>query len=323
MINSNAQLNTPIAFVIFNRPDYTRQVFNAICAAKPKKLFVIADGPRATDEEAVCQEVRAIVEKIDWPCEVYRNYAEKNLGLKERFRSGLTWFFENVEAGIILEDDCLPHPSFFRFAEEMLEKYGNDERVMMISGDNFLPNLNVTTDSYFFSRYFPIWGWATWRRSWNKYDVNMRSWETQEKKNFIKEIYPNEPYMADHMKKIFDEILSGKLNTWDVQWLYICLISNTFCITPKLNLISNIGIVGTHSAGGDVHDRPTHDVYAGQFMHPTSVVHNAEYDHEYFEKNFRPIPQPFHKWLRSKTIAILVRSELLKKIYRLIFKKKK
>lgn len=312
------QLQTPVAFMIFNRPEYTRTVFAEIRKAQPKQLFIIADGPRTPSEAPLCEKTRAIVNQIDWPCEVHRNYAEKNLGLKERISSGLNWFFENVETGIILEDDCLPHQSFFRFATEMLEKYKDDERIMMISGDNFLPDFEIK-DSYFFSRYFPIWGWATWRRAWKKYDIEMQSWKTSESKEFLKKIYPKtQKYMRSHMTKIFNEAYSGKINTWDAQWGYACLMSGGLCIVPKVNLVSNIGMLGIHTPGSDL-ILPTYDIYQkGTLKHPKFIEPTAEYDRIFYEKNFRP--GPFN--LRMTIISILVKYEMIKKIYRFFMKMK-
>lgn len=310
--------NMNVAFIIFNRPEYTRRVFAEIRKAQPKQLFIIADGPRAPSEVPICEETRSIVENIDWPCEVHRNYAEKNLGLKERISSGLSWFFENVETGIILEDDCLPHQSFFRFATEMLEKYKDDERIMMISGDNFLPDFEIK-DSYFFSRYFPIWGWATWRRAWKKYDVKMQGWRTPESREFLKKIYPKtQKYMRSHMARIFDEAYSGKINTWDVQWLYACLMNDGLSIIPRVNLISNIGMIGIHTSGSNL-TLLTYDIYQkGNLKHPKSVTQNVDYDNTFYEKNFKPE----HFNLQRTIISILVKYEMIKKIYRFFVKMK-
>ena len=253
----------PVAFMIFNRPDYAQKVFDAIREAKPKKLFVVADGPRTPEENAICEQTRAIIDQVDWDCEVHKNYAEKNLGLKERFRTGLTWYFENVEAGIILEDDCLPHPSFFRFTAEMLERYKDNERIMMVTGDNFLPEFTAET-SYFFSRYSPIWGWATWRRAWQNYDTDIKSWSDPASKKKLETFY-TQPYMREHTKQIFDGIYDGKMRTWDIQWLYLCLMSDGYCVTPRVNLISNIGIGGTHTEGGN-QNLPVSDIYARPYI---------------------------------------------------------
>src|SRR5665648_587346 len=168
---SNFQLKTPVAFIIFNRPETTRRVFAEIAKARPTKLLVIADGPRAThpDDAEKCAVVRAIIDGVDWDCEVLKNYSDVNLGCKRRVSSGLDWVFDTVEEAIILEDDCLPHPTFFRFCEEMLAKYRDDKRIAMISGDNFQFGKKRTEYSYYFSRYTHIWGWASWRRAWDNY----------------------------------------------------------------------------------------------------------------------------------------------------------
>lgn len=319
-LKNKAPETPPIAFVIFNRPDYTKAVFAEIRKAQPKKLFIIADGPRIPSEDAVCKETRAIVENIDWPCEVHRNYAERNLGLKERFHTGLNWFFENIEQGIILEDDCLPHLSFFRFAGEMLEKYKNNEQIMMISGNNFLPDFKAKKD-YFFSRYFPIWGWATWRRAWEKYDVNIENWELPESKKRLKKMYAQK-YMINHAAKLFDDIHSRKLNTWDVQWLYTCLMSDGLCIIPGRNLVSNIGISGTHQ-GGYNQNLPTYDIYrTGDLRHPETIIENTNYDNAFYERDFKPKPQTLCIRLQRNIIAILVEYEFIKKIYRFFVKTK-
>lgn len=310
------QLETPIAFMIFNRPDYTKEVFAEIRKAQPKKLFIIADGPRTPSEEAICAETRAVVETIDWPCEVHRNYAERNLGLKERFRSGLNWYFEQVEQGIILEDDCLPHPSFFRFATEMLDRYKDNEQIMMISGDNFMPEIKMR-ESYGFSKYFPIWGWATWRRSWNKYDIEMKNWGKLGGKRFLKKTYSgDQKYMRNYMTKIFDDAYSNRLKSWDTQWLYACLANEGLCIIPKANLVSNIGILGTHTSGHN-QNLPIQNIYQNnELTHPKSIEPITEYDDAFYRKNFTPRPFNLRKWV----ISILVKYEFLKKIYRLFRK---
>ena len=171
----NFQLSTPVAFIIFNRPDTTARVFAEIAKARPPKLLVVGDGPRANrDGEADrVAEARAIIKNVDWPCEVLTNFSTPNLGCKKRVSSGIDWIFEQVEEAIILEDDCLPDPSFFQFCEEMLARYRHDDRIAMISGDNFLFGQVPVPESYYFSRYCHIWGWASWRRAWKDYDVNI------------------------------------------------------------------------------------------------------------------------------------------------------
>ncbi len=306
----------PVAFIIFNRPEYTKKVFAEIRAARPRQLFVIADGPRTAAEAALCEQTRAIVAdaQIDWPCEVQRDYAEKNLGLKDRISSGLNWFFEHVEEGIILEDDCLPHPSFFRFAGEMLERYRYNERIMMISGDNFLPDFLIA-GGYFFSRFFSIWGWATWRRSWKQYDPTMCGWSKKASRKKIASIYP-ERYMRKHVSKMFSDIHTGAINSWDPQWLYACLMSGGLCIVPSVNLISNIGTSGTHSSGNNQHLQ-VFDIYdKGDIIHPTMVRQNSEYDHNFYEQNFRPSETSVVSNILRSAKAFGVQFDFIKWCYR-------
>ncbi|WP_317189876.1 hypothetical protein [Mycobacterium avium] len=168
----------PIIFMIFNRPDTTRKVFERIRAAKPEKLLVIADGPRASrpGEAEKCAATRAIIDEVDWDCEIERDFADTNMGTCPRISSGITRAFELVDKAVILEDDCVPSPSFFEYCADLLDRYENDERVMMISGNNHLFGHADITDSYYFSRYPHVWGWATWKRAWAKYDVKMTHW---------------------------------------------------------------------------------------------------------------------------------------------------
>ncbi len=168
-------LGTPVLFLIFNRPDTTTRVFEAIREARPSRLYVAADGPRADKEGEAqrCLETRKITEAVDWPCEVRRLYREENLGCKLAVSSAITWFFTHEEEGIILEDDCLPDQSFFPFCAAMLERYRDDGRIMMVLGTSLLPPGGGPDADYLFTQYFLIWGWATWRRAWEKYDIEM------------------------------------------------------------------------------------------------------------------------------------------------------
>jgi|GEM_PF-482926 len=312
-IRPNDPAVPPVAFFIFNRPEYTAKVFEEIRQARPSQLFVIADGPRHSAEKTLCEKTRAVIH-VDWDCTVLTNYADENLGLKKRIPSGLDWFFEHVEAGMILEDDCLPDPSFFRFAGEMLERYRNNPKVLMITGDNFLPNLSIS-DSYFFSRFFSIWGWATWRRSWRLYDPKMSTWSEKSAKQKIAEVYP-ETYMHEHVKSMFDRAHAGTLHSWDPQWLYTCLMHDGLCVAPSKNLISNIGLHGTHS-DGDNQNLPTTNLYAtGALKHPQLVAQNVAYDHAFYEKNFRPLAlSPLQK-IHAKIKKMAVHSKGIKFTYR-------
>lgn len=171
-------MHSAVLFLVFNRPDTTRQVLDSIRQARPPRLYVAADGAREDrpGERERCERVRGIATDVDWPCEVHTLFRARNLGCKTAVSGGISWFFEQEEEGIILEDDVLPDQSFFVFCEELLERYRHEAKVTMISGDYFHGNNHQPTASYFFSRYTHIWGWASWRRAWQHYDREMAQW---------------------------------------------------------------------------------------------------------------------------------------------------
>ena len=273
------QLNTPVVFIIFNRPDTTRVVFDEIRKAKPPKLLVVADGPRRdkAGEAKQCEQTRRIIQEVDWDCEVITNFAADNLGCRERIVTGLAWVFSLVEEAIILEDDCVPHPSFFRFCQETLAYYRNESRIMMISGTNYLVDKFETPDSYFFSRHYSIWGWATWRRAWKSYDPDIRAWRQS---IGVKQLrYQCADWkMQKHFEMKFDMITGRQINTWDFQWVFNCLFNNGLCLTAAKNLITNIGVVGTHSdAESDSHFLPGIGIEF-PLRHPTYLYPDCRYD---------------------------------------------
>ncbi|GGG26998.1 glycosyltransferase family 2 protein [Pontibacter amylolyticus] len=240
---------SPILFLIFNRPDNTARVFNAIRKARPTKLYVAADGPRpgnASDAD-LCARTRDEI-KVDWDCELHLLFRDENLGCKNAVSSAIDWFFKQEPEGIVLEDDCLPNSSFFRFCDEMLKRYRHDERVMMVSGDNFQPKELRPAHSYYFSTYANIWGWASWRRAWVHYDVNIKLWPTVKEKK-IHRMFSESELMPEFWEMILQDIYDGKLNTWDYQWNFACKINHGLSIVPKYNLISNIGVgaASTHT----------------------------------------------------------------------------
>lgn len=281
---------TPILFLIFNRPDTTMQVFEAIRKIKPEKLYVAADGPRISkiNEVELCQETRDIIRNIDWNCEVKTLFRDINLGCRKAVSSAINWFFENEEMGIILEDDCLPIRSFFLFCHELLEKYRYDKRVMMIGGVNFISEKTEHFQhSYFFSKYTLIWGWATWRRAWQYYDVNMNAWGKM-RKNGNSEALLKQINSSSHWHKIFDLVYKNKINTWDYQWTFACWIQNGLSITPKVNLVSNIGF-GTKSTHTSHKEDKRSNIGRVEtsfpLIHPDFVFSNAMVD-EFLDKNF-------------------------------------
>jgi hypothetical protein len=236
-------LDTPVVFLVFNRPEFTRRVLEAIRVARPERLLVVADGPRPDrpGEPALCAEVRRVVDAgVDWPCKVERNYSEENLGCGRRVSSGLDWVFERVEEAIILEDDCLPDPTFFRFCGELLARYRDDERVAQISGCAYAGPRVRRDASYLFSRYGPIWGWATWRRAWRHYDFALSEWprirESEEWRRAMS--WGPERVMRE---RAYDGIRSGRLDTWDYQWGLDKITHGMLSAISCVNLVENIG----------------------------------------------------------------------------------
>lgn len=282
-------MKTPILFIIFNRPDVTAKSFAAIRKIRPTTLYIAADGPRPQKENdpALIKETRAIVEKIDWDCDVKYNYQDKNLGCKMGVSGAITWFFSHEPEGIIIEDDLIPDPSFFPYCEKMLERYRHDTRIMMITGTNYLSDMN-TSSPYFYSEHFTIWGWATWARAWQYYDVTMAQWDDPKNREFIQYKF-QKSYIADHFTSTFKLIEDG-MDTWDIQWVLTCLLASGLCITPKVNLISNIGLEGTHSSSEtDSHNLPTQSLDLCQLDNAQPSVHlNSSYDNELHRFKSKP-----------------------------------
>lgn len=288
---SNFKLNTPVALIIFNRPDTTQQVFKEIAKAKPPKLLVIADGPRATkpDESERCQQARAIIQQVDWECEVFTNFAEINMGCKMRVASGIDWVFEKVEEAIILEDDCLPEQSFFRFCEEMLTRYRHNERVGMISGGNFQFGQQRGKGSYYFSRYTHIWGWASWRRAWQHYDRDITQWPAFRDEGWLDTLSWTKGE-KEYWRHSFDAVHEGRLDTWDCSWMFTSLIKGMLQVVPNVNLISNIGFGAnaTHTkVAGILTDIPTQPMVF-PLIHPNFVLADVLADRYIADQQIAP-----------------------------------
>jgi hypothetical protein len=227
-----------IVFFIFNRPFPTARVFERIRAARPERLIVVADGPRPSRNEAhLCAETRKIVETIDWPCEVHRDYSDANLGCGRRITSGLDFAFGIAEEAIIFEDDCLADPTFFPFAWEMLERYRHDDRVFMVSGNNFLSSERPGQDSYYFSRIPHCWGWATWRRAWEQFEFDTPGWTTTRDPD----VFYGPPRIQEFLGRQLDETITGRIDTWDYQWQYFMGVKRSLSIVPASNLVENVG----------------------------------------------------------------------------------
>src|SRR5262245_44252833 len=212
-------LDIPVAFLIFNRPGVTRRVFAEIARARPKRLLVVADGPRSADEAEKCVAARSVIDQVDWDCEVLINFSDVNLGCKRRVSSGLDWVFEHCDGAIILEDDCLPSQAFFPYCAELLEKYRDDDRVMMISGNNFQFGRKHSPYSYYFSRYAHIWGWASWRMAWRRHDIWMSRWPSLRETSWLQNLL-DDPAAVRHFRETFDRTYDGQIDTWDYQWTF-------------------------------------------------------------------------------------------------------
>lgn len=295
----------PVLFIIFNRPLLTQRVFDAIKKAKPAQLFISADGPRKGNEEDIkrCSEARKIIEQVDWNCKVFTKFSDTNIGCAKNVSSAIDWFFENAEEGIILEDDCVPNESFFRFCSELLDYYKENEKVMHISGNNFMFGKKVTTDSYFFSIYPHSWGWATWRRAWKHFDFNISNYPKFIEKNILDKLVLNDE--KKYWISIFERTFKNPLhfNTWDYQWLFSVWNAGGVSILPNVNLVSNTGF-GKNSTHNDyvsdnkLSDIPTREI-SFPLVHPTTISPNSAADRFMF-------------LISSDTKTIAQRIELLK-----------
>ena len=274
-------LRTPVALLIFNRPDTTERVFDAIARAKPSKLLVVADGPRDSrpGETALCAQTRAVIARVDWPCEVITNYADRNMGCKVRVASGIDWIFEQVPEAIILEDDCLPDPSFFRFCDEMLERYRDNERVGMVSGGNLQFGQTRGAGSYYFSKYTHIWGWASWRRAWKHYERDLTLWPAFREQGLLEQLFETSGEQA-YWANAFQWVHEGTLDTWDASWTFTAITHGLLQIVPNVNLISNIGFGAnaTHTHFEGIHSNLPTQAIEFQLRHPMFVLPDIEAD---------------------------------------------
>ena len=291
----------PVALLNFNRPHLTRKVFEVVRKIKPRRLLLIADGPRTgqPDDIRQCAEVRAIFDEIDWDCEVSRKFSDTNHGSFKSNSSGLNWVFDNVEQAIIIEDDCIPSLSFFQYCKEMLERYRDDHRVGVISGFNqgFPRNSN---SSYFFSAYTLTWGWATWRRVWKQVDLDMSWWEPVAGRNMLCSMFPRSAEWK-YWYRLFQRIHNGdKKNAWDYQLIVSCFRHSQHCVIPGINLVSNIGF-GPDATNCRDEFSLMHNVPRGELefplVHPVDVHRSNVVDNAIFQIRFQP---PKSLWVRVK-----------------------
>lgn len=238
-------LSVPVALVVFNRPDTTRAVFEEIRRQRPRRLFLIADGPRNEAEAHLCNEVRRIVRKVDWQCEVREDFSDVNLGGCRRVMSGVTDVFDYCEEAIVLEDDCLPHPSFFPYCEDLLKRYRDDPKVMQICGaSHFLPWWARRMSYVFVRDSGSPWGWATWRRAWRLIDPDMSQWPALRANNALADKW-HDPRMMNKQTSKLDRAYRGDVDSYEYTWLLTKLLYEGLSVVPTRNLITNIGYDGT------------------------------------------------------------------------------
>ena len=302
-------IDSPVLFIIFNRPDTTQKVFEAIKKAKPTKLYVASDGPRTdvpNDYEKV-KQARMIIDQIDWNCELYTKFEDKNLGCGLGESSAMSWVFETEDRAIIIEDDTLPALSFFYYCDELLEQYKNDTRIWMISGNQFDEEVVTTPHSYFFSKYGHYWGWATWKRCWQEYDIKMKKYPLLLEQNLVTSLFRTEKEALFFNKKFEEYFNKSKIedfDTWDYQFDFALAINSHICILPTKNLVKNIGYAGVHTERKHrLHDRAIDENYK-IISHPDFILCDTNYDANHF-KNHWMWKSPFSKRVIRKMKKIL------------------
>lgn len=279
--------NTPILFIVFNRPGPTQKVLDMLASIKPKQLYISADGARENNENDIknCEEVRNIIKNIHWDCEVKYLIRAENWGCKNAVSDAISWFFSNVEQGIILEDDCLPNQSFFTFCENMLSTHKDDAQIMHIGGTNFQSKDISLSESYYYSRIVHVWGWASWKRAWDLYNVAIDEYTKPTLRKWFKDYEFNKNSFL-YWHKAFTSVKENQINTWDYQWTYALWKHNGLSIIPSQNLVTNIGfdINATHTTkGAETYALlPMYDL--NEIIHPTSKVVNLSLDNNTFSK---------------------------------------
>ncbi|WP_254977820.1 glycosyltransferase family 2 protein [Cyanobium sp. ATX 6A2] len=291
--------DTPLLLIAWRRPNTLRQVIDAIRPVAPTRLFVACDGPnpeRPGEAEKVAATRTVIDNEIDWPCRIERLYSDTNQGCRLGVSRAISWFFEQVEEGIVLEDDCVPHPAFFVYCVTLLERYRHDTRVWCISGNNFQNGRWRGDGSYYFSRYNHCWGWATWRRCWRHYDGELHQWPALKASGLLGSIFEN-PSEARYWAAIWDRLLrEGKPDSWAYRWTFTCLVNGGLTALPNENLVFNIGFSedATHTAIAPSGYRTyseaisRHQSRILQMKSPTIALRDAAADSFTFYQIFKP-----------------------------------
>ncbi len=295
-------LDTPVLFLVFNRPEKTRMVFQAIRRVRPRRLYVAADGPRDghPGDDLWCRETRRIATAVDWDCDVKLLFRQRNLGCKLAISESIDWFFEVEDEGIILEDDCLPCDDFFWFCQTLLRRFRGDCRVGQINGTNILGSFREGDLSLHFASFGAIWGWATWRRAWRHYDREMELWPSIRDSGLLKGLIP---HRADRRwrTRAFERTHRGLIDTWDFQWIFARLIQNMLIVIPHVNLVSNIGFDsgGTHTrmAVGELENMARSEMDR-HIVLPPYILPNRVFERRVFERKRR-------HWIKARLWGIM------------------
>ena len=317
------QIGTPVLLIVYNRPDLARQSLAAIAKIKPKILLVAADGPRSVSEFDECAKTRDITSRVTWECDVRTNFSDENLECGIRVHTAVDWALEQFEDVIVLEDDCIAEPSFFRFCEELLEYYRHDERVAHIGGFNFQETRPVGKHSYYFSKYtIASGGWATWRRAWKYYDWKVEQWP-QLKEAGLVECWCDDPLERQSWTSTFDRMHRGAPDVWDYQWNLACWAQNSLAILPSVHLLKNIGFGPDATHTKNVVSCllfPTSEI--STISHPPFMLRNRSADAYLFEHNFGGAGMRYARsWKgRSRHSLQMVRSRfrVLKRLWRFL-----
>lgn len=317
-MNKKSQFSTPILFLIFNRPIQTKKVFARIREMQPKQLFIAADGPRDDNirDNRDCFEARECVGLIDWNCEVKTLFRDNNLGCRKAVSTAIDWFFKYVDEGIILEEDCLPAPDFFTFCQEMLKKYRWDDEVMHISGNNYQIQNRKDLESHYVSKIPHIWGWATWKNAWEKYDpnlVNLKSYISSGKWRSV----DKDLDACNYWIECFYNSWTLKVDTWDYQWCFSIHFHNGLAITPSENLVENIGFGedATHTKSGEspklkkeyILNELSHEVIKQVSTSKDMMTYVSEYN---IKKRNLILPQRLRKIIRKRLKCKRLRREI-------------
>lgn len=298
------KVKSAVAIVIFNRYEITKKLFEKIKEVQPQELYIIADGPRENrpEDKEKCEKTRKIFESIDWTCNVYKNFADTNMGCSKRPYTGFDWVFNNVEEAIILEDDCIPDITFFKYCDELLERYRNDNRIMLITGNNQLNNWKRGEYSYHFSKFGGIGAWASWRRAWQHFDIEISKWEKDEIKQLLKNKLGKYEFIT--RKKAYDKLYNNSNHTtaWDYQWGFARLIQSGLAIAPSCNLICNIGIGGeaTHSTSNNKVIGLKAQTMPFPLTHPDFIIEDNEYDKKMIKKACGGYQNIIKDWIKDR-----------------------